>query len=101
MRIKPSLTIRATVEAPICWKKESSFSRPYSDFAFVLVRKGLGKYVDSNEYDGLESPSISPSRMVMGEVDRAFEANEVLSKEEYNAIKSTDIRLTYIKLQHP
>ena len=29
-------------------------SGKYYQFAFALVRKGLGKYIDLNEYDGLE-----------------------------------------------
>ncbi len=73
-------------------------SGKFSRFAFALIRKGLGEYVDLNEYDGLESPSINLSELIMTEVDRVIEANGVLTKEEYNAIKSTDIGLTDIKL---
>jgi hypothetical protein len=66
-------------------------SDKFSQFAFVLVRKGLRKYVNLNEYDGLEDPSVSLSRMIMGEVKRVLEAQGVLTKEEYDVIESTDI----------
>jgi hypothetical protein len=74
-------------------------SSQYSQFAFELIGKGLKKYVDFNEYDGLESPSINLSRMIVDEVEKVMEAKGVLTKEEYAAIKSRDIRLTYVKLQ--
>jgi hypothetical protein len=66
-------------------------SDKFSQLAFVLVRKGLRKYVNLNEYDGLEDPSVSLSRMIMGEVKRVLEAQGVLTKEEYDVIESTDI----------
>jgi hypothetical protein len=69
-----------------------------SEFAFALVRQGLGKYVNFNEYDGLEHPSVSLSQMIMEEVNRVMEAKGILTKEEYDEIKSADINLTYIKL---
>lgn len=72
-----------------------------SEFAFALVRKGLSRYVNYNEYDGLEHPNVCLSRMVMGEVEGVLEAKGVLTKEEYNVIKSADIDLTYIKLSNP
>ncbi|KIM42693.1 hypothetical protein M413DRAFT_26705 [Hebeloma cylindrosporum] len=69
-----------------------------SSFAFALVRKGLQKYVDLNEYDGLERPSVNRSRMVIGEVEKVLEEKGVLMKEEYDAIASKDTGLTYVKL---
>jgi len=69
-----------------------------SRFAFALIGKGLGNYVDLNEYDGLESPDINLSRMVMVEVEKVIQAKGVLTKEEYAAIKSRDFRLTYVEL---
>jgi hypothetical protein len=54
----------------------------YSQFAFALVRKGLRKYMDLNEYDGLEHPSICLSQMIMEEVKRVLEAKGMLMKEE-------------------
>ena len=73
-------------------------SGSYSQFAFALVRKGLRKYVHLNEYDGLESPAVCVSQMVMEEVEGILEAKGVLTKEEYNAITSADTNLTDIKL---
>jgi hypothetical protein len=70
----------------------------YSQFAFALVRNGLEKYVDWNEYDGLERPEVSLSRMVMGEVKRVLEEKGVLTKEEYTVIESADIGLTDVEL---
>jgi hypothetical protein len=71
-------------------------SGKYSQFAFALVRKGLRKYVDLNEYDGMEHPSVCVSQMIMEEVKRVLEAKGVLTKEEYKVIESADINLTYI-----
>jgi len=73
-------------------------SSQLSKFAFALIGKGLEEYVDLNEYDGFERPSINISRMIMVEVEKVIKAKGVLTKEEYAAIKSTDIRLTYVKL---
>ena len=70
----------------------------YSQFAFALVRKGLRQYVDLNEYDGLESPTVCVSQMIVEEVEGILEAKGVLTKEEYNAITSADNNLTDIKL---
>jgi hypothetical protein len=70
----------------------------YSQFAFALVRNGLEKYVDWNEYDGLERPEVSLSRMVMGEVKWVLEEKGVLTKEEYAVIESADIGLTDVEL---
>lgn len=56
-------------------------SGKYSQFAFVLVRKGLRKYVDWNEYDGLEDPSVCLSQMVMGEVKRVLDAKGFLQRK--------------------
>jgi hypothetical protein len=73
-------------------------SSQYSQFAFALIGKGLENYVDFNEYDGLERPSINRSRMIVEEVEKVMEEKGVLTKEEYAAIKGRNIRLTHIML---
>jgi hypothetical protein len=73
-------------------------SGQYSEFAFALVRKGFRKYIDLNEYNELQYPSVCLNWMIMAEVERVLEAKGILMREEYNVIKSTDIDLMYVEL---
>lgn len=71
-------------------------SGKYSRFSFALVGKGLEKYINMNEYDGMDHPRVCQSRMIQDEVENVLEARGVITKDEYNVIKSVDVNLTVI-----